>query len=135
MKTVSNAIVVTAPRFVVMADGVTSICSLRIADNRNDEGFTYWYSITGFNEMATLMKENISKGQRINVSGEVKEYPYVADDGSTETVFEIVAEHLSINSADFDKPSVEDQAEVDAVADSVAEVKEPHACTCSNCYR
>jgi single-stranded DNA-binding protein len=133
MKTVTNAIVVTAPRFIVMADGVTSICSFRVADNHNDEGFTYWYSLTGFNEMATLMKENISKGQRINVSGEVKEYPYVADDGSTETVFEIVVEHLSINSADFDKPRVEDQAEADAIADSTP--KEPHICDCGKCYR
>ena len=130
MKTVSNVIVATTPRFLEMADR-TRICTFRVADNQNDEGFTYWYSITGFGDMAVMMKENISKGQRINVSGEMKQRPYVNSFGEEEILFEIVADHLSINSADFDS----NQAEADAVADSVAEVKEPHVCTCSNCYR
>jgi single-stranded DNA-binding protein len=132
MKTVTNVLVVTAPRFAEMLNG-TRICTFRVADNQIDDGFTYWYTITGFDEMAVTMKENLSKGQRINVSGEMTERLYVNSFEEEEILYEIRAEHLSINSADFDNLRVEDQAEVDAVADSVAEVKEPHICTCHLC--
>ncbi|CAB4149211.1 Single-stranded DNA-binding protein [uncultured Caudovirales phage] len=131
MKSVSNAIVATTPRFLVMADGDTAICSFRVADNHNDEGFTYWYTITTFNELAYWVQLNISKGNRIDVSGEVKERLYYNEENELETLYEIVANKIvfdDISSA----VSVEDQAEADAIADSAP--KKEHVCSCKYCY-
>ena len=133
MKTVTNVLVVTTPRFMEMLNG-TRICTFRVADIQTHDGFTYWYTITGFEDLAQVMKDNVFKGQRINISGELRERLIVNHLEEEEVLYEIIAEHLSINSADFDKPRVEDLAEADAVADSTPEVKEPHVCSCELCY-
>lgn len=131
MKTVTNAIVATTPRFLVMADGVTSLCSFRVADNDNDEGFTYWYTVTAINGLAEWVNVNIAKGNRIDVTGKVIERSYFSDTGSQETVYEIVADNIIVDGISG-RVSVEDQAEADAIVDATETPK--HSCSCPHCY-
>jgi len=87
-----SGLVATTPRYLVAQDG-TPIVSFRLASSMSDRDETNWFTITGFNSLATNMSESISKGDRILVFGDLRIRDW--DNGErTGTTAEIVAKNV-----------------------------------------
>lgn len=90
------------PEFKISANG-TAICSLRIATNRrrkNGETWedydTTWWDITFFGATAEAVAQQAVKGDRIIVTGRVRDEKWTAPDGTEKSKKAVIGDDFGI---------------------------------------
>lgn len=131
-----SGLVATTPRYIETAEG-KKILSFRLASSQETfdpttKEFRYdltnWYTITGFDNVATNGRDSIDKGDRITLSGllQIRDW----DNGErTGTSVEVIAEHmghdLAYGTTKFERTVITRQVDEPA----------KHECDCKHCER
>jgi single-strand DNA-binding protein len=96
-----TGLVATTPRHIVTSEGL-AIASFRLASNQRRfdrsqnawlDGYTNWYTITAYRQLATNAAASIEKGQRVIVTGRVRIRDWESGETSG-TAIEIEAESI-----------------------------------------
>lgn len=77
----------------------TAICKFSVADTtgKDDTKKTTWHDIVTFKEMAESVAANITKGNRVIVTGRLTIDTYEKKDGSTGKRVEVIADDVAIS--------------------------------------
>jgi single-strand DNA-binding protein len=62
---------------------------------RNSTKNTSWYTVLGWEELATQMMEALQKGTLVTIKGKLMSRIYTDDQGQTRQVYEIIAKEFS----------------------------------------
>lgn len=75
------------------------VANFSVADSRSkgDDKEVIWHNIVCFDEMAENVTEQLSKGQRVVVSGRFTVNKYLSKDGVEKVAHEIVADEISVS--------------------------------------
>lgn len=82
------------------SDGV-AVTSFRIAVNRKyvrkgEERKTDYFNVVCWRDVAEFVCKHFDKGKLILIEGEMQQRQYTDKNGNSATVFELVAEHVSL---------------------------------------
>ena len=116
-----KGLVATTPRHLTTADGLR-IASFRVACTEDGSDNTNWYTISAFKSSAESVSNNITKGDRVIVTGTLTVRDW--DNGErTGTSVEIEADAIGL---DIDY-------KIGTFARVAPDAKPEHNCNCSKC--
>lgn len=85
------------PEMRATASG-TGVCGLRIAIDRYGEGADF-VDVTAFGKLAEVCEQYLEKGRPVGVSGRLHYSEWEAEDGSTRSKHEVIAQNVQFLAA------------------------------------
>ncbi len=96
--------VVAPPELRFVGDAGAATCEFRVAVNRRllkdgewTDGEAQFFSVTAWRHLAEHCAESLDKGQRVVVTGMLRQRTWETDDGSKRSVVEIEASDVGVS--------------------------------------